>query len=420
MNKLLAVFEKHLVPKMEKVNRYIWVSTLKDAIMQTLPMTLLGSIFCVLTVPADLLGWTWFSNFWTPWQWTMGLLAVFIAVLVPLNYLEKRKLRRQRVAGIMASVSCFIIIVNPSMVEEGALGLAQSLLGAGGMLAAILSGIYTSLVMERFGKFTFFKEDSAIPDFVRTWFDQMLPCGLCVLATWIIVDLCGISVFNILQTIFSPIGNILQTPYGMVLYCLLLCFNYSMGISNWVFNPIFNPLLTMAIVANVEMVREGTATVETLNLCTSPALYCAYIWLGGEGCTLALNLMSLRSKSNKIKSLSRASITPSIFNINEPIVFGMIAWNPYLMIPMWLCGIILPLVMFLFTKVIPFAPIPSIAVEFWCVPFPIVTWLTTYSWNAVILVIIIFIISWLIYYPFYKAYERQEVEKERIEMESSK
>ena len=96
MNKLLAVFEKHLVPTMEKINRNIWVSTLKDAIMQTLPMTLLGSIFCVLTVPADLLGWSWFANFWTPWQWTMGLLAVFIAVLVPLNYLEKRKLPTPR------------------------------------------------------------------------------------------------------------------------------------------------------------------------------------------------------------------------------------------------------------------------------------------------------------------------------------
>ncbi len=414
MNKILKAFEKHLVPVMDKINHLIWISVLKDSIMQTLPMTLLGSAFCFLTVPADLFGWAWFGNFWTPWQWTMGLLAVFISVLIPLNYLEKRKLRRQRVAGMMASVSVFFIIINPEILAEGGVGLAQSILGAAGMLAAILSGIFVSIIMEMFGKFSFFKEDSTIPDFVRTWFDQMLPCGICVLTAWVLVDIAGISIFGIIQSIFTPLGNMLQSPVGLVLYCLLLCFNYSMGISNWVFSPIFSPILTMAIVANIEMVKGGITDPALLNITTSPALYCAYVWLGGEGCTLALNIMALGAKSKKVKSLARAAIVPSIFNINEPIVFGMVAWNPYLMIPMWLCGIVSPIIMYVFTKVIPFAPIPVLSVEFWCVPFPLVTWLTTQSFNAIILMLIIFVATFIIYYPFYKAYDKSEVDKEQL------
>lgn len=419
MNKLLTLFEQKLVPTMNKLTRNVWINVLKDSLMQTLLMTLLGSILCLLTVPGDLLGWEWCWNFWTPWNWTMGLLSVFIAVLIPLNYLEKKKLRRQRVAAMMTSIACFFIIVNPIVLEDGVLGLAQTALGAGGMLAAMLSGVLASIVLEKFGKFSFFKQDSPMPDFVRAWFDQLLPCAICVIGMWLLVDMAGVNVFHLLQAAFSPIAKVAQTWYGMVILLFIEAFVYSMGISCWVMSPITNPILTMAIVANIEMARNGVTDVALLNLYTQATIYCAYYAFGGIGNTLALNLMSLRSKSNKIKGLSRASIAPSIFNINEPIVFGMIAWNPFLMVPMWLNGIITPLLMWLFTKIIPFAPIPVTDFSgFWCMPFPFVTWLGTQSLNAVILMLGLFVVSWLIYYPFYKVYEKQEIENERIALES--
>ena len=107
------------------------------------------------------------------------------------------------------------------------------------------------------------------------------------------------------------------------------------------------------------MAAAGTATYETLNLVTDPTVYSAYVWIGGIGCTLPLVIMLVFAKSNKLRALGRASLVPAIFNINEPVVFGCIAWNPIMMIPMWLMGIILPSVVWIFTKVIPFAPIPT-------------------------------------------------------------
>lgn len=421
MNKILSLFEQKLVPAMEVLNRNIWINVLKDSLMQTLPMTLLGSILCLLTVPADLLGWEWFYNFWTPWGWTMGLLSIFIAVLIPINYLERKKLRRQRVAAIMTSISCFFIIVNPSVLAEGTVGLAQTALGAGGMLAAMLSGVISSIVLEKFGKFSFFKPDSAMPDFVRAWFDQLLPCAICVIGMWTIVDMLGIDIFVLLQRAFSPIVNVAQTWYGLTFLLFFEAFVYSMGISCWVLTPITNPILTMAIVANIGMAKSGITDPAMLNLYTSATIYCSYYAFGGIGNTLALNIMSLRSKSKKIAGLSRASIAPSIFNINEPIVFGMIAWNPYLMIPMWLNGIIIPLLMWFFTKIIHFAPIPVTDFSgFWCMPFPFVTWLGTQSIKAVTLMLGLFVVSWLIYYPFYKIYEKQEIKNEAGLLEESK
>ena len=127
---------------------------------------------------------------------------------------------------------------------------------------------------------------------------------------------------------------------------------------------------------------------------------------------MPLVFMLMRSKSKKLKALGTASLAPTVFNINEPVVFGCIAWNPLLMIPMWLQGIILPLIVWLLTKVIAFAPIPMEMFQMWYCPFPIATWLTTRSVTGLLLMLIIFVVAAAIWYPFFKAYEKQEMEKE--------
>ena len=104
---------------------------------------------------------------------------------------------------------------------------------------------------------------------------------------------------------------------------------------------------------------------------------------------------------------------PAVFNINEPVVFGCVAWNPIMMIPMWLTSIVLPLVIWVFTKVIPFAPIPTIVVDMWYCPFPICTWLTTQSIKGILLMILCAVIGTVIWYPFFKTYEKQEIQNEQ-------
>ena len=100
-------------------------------------------------------------------------------------------------------------------------------------------------------------------------------------------------------------------------------------------------------------------------------MFCTYLWIGGVGCTLSLCLlMMFICKSSELKALGRACVVPGIFNINEPIIFGAIAWNPLLMLPMWLQGIILPIVTYIFTKVIPFAPHPAHPVRPVVLPVP--------------------------------------------------
>lgn len=410
MDKLISWLENSFAPKMTKVNNNVWVVSIKDAIMQTLPFILLGSVFCLLAILNNY--FPSLPSFWEPFGWTMGKISLFVAFLIPFNLMEKQRLRKQRFIAGMTSLVLFLMVVTPQVVADKTIGFGHDSLGAGGMFAAIVCGIFTGLVMGAFGKFSFFSKDSVIPDFVRSWFDSMLPIGIVILTGWIVVLLMKIDLYNIILSIFMPIANFIETPYGFVVMLFVYCFLYSMGISSWVLTPVTKPVLLSAITSNIALVAASTATISNLNLVTSETIYSAYLWVGGIGCTLPLVIMMIRSRSKKLKALGTASLVPGIFNINEPVVFGAIAWNPILMIPMWLQGIILPIIVWIFTKVIPIAPIPTMLFDLWYCPFPFATWIVTRSFTAIVLLAIVVAVSTAIWYPFFKVYEEQEIKNE--------
>lgn len=407
MKNLINWLQNSFSPKMNKINSNVWVTSIKDSIMQTLPFIFLGSVFCMLAILNNY--FPGLPSFWTPFGWTMGKISLFVAFLIPFNLMEKKRLRKQRFIAGMSSLVLFLIVITPQVQIDKVIGFGHDSLGAGGMFIAIFCGIFTGYIMSLLGKFSFFKEDSVIPDFVRSWFDAMLPIAIVICTGWIIVLIMKVDLYNAVLAIFMPLATFIQSPFGFILVMFIYCFLYSMGISSWVLTPVTSPVFLAAITTNIALVQAGTATASNLNIATSSTIYSTYLWVGGIGCTLPLVIMLIRSKSKKLSALGKACLVPSLFNINEPVVFGTIAWNPYLMVPMWIIGIILPLVTYIFTKVIPFAPIPTLQFEMWYCPFPLSTWFTTGSINGILLLAVNIAIATVIWYPFFKAYEAQEI-----------
>lgn len=397
MKPLITWLETSFSPSMAKVNSNAWIVALKDSIMQVLPFIFVGSLFAMLAILNDV--FPGLPSFWVPFGWTMGLISLFVAFLIPFNLMERKRFRKQRLIAGLSSVSLFLIIISPAAIKDGTPGFTHSALGAGGMFTAMIAGLFTGFIMSLFAKFSFFKEDSVIPDFVRAWFDAMLPVGIVVVVGWIFVDILSVDVYGVIQLVFSPLAGIIESPWGFALMCFLLAFVYSLGISAWILTPVIAPVMLAAMQANMD----GTGE----NLVTNATLYSTYLFVGGVSTTLPLVVLMAFSKAKRLKALGRASLIPGIFNINEPIVFGAVVWNPILMVPMWLQGIILPLIVWLFTKTIPFAPIPMYQFELWYMPFPISTWLTTGSVQALVLLAIVVAMSTVIWYPFFRAYERQ-------------
>jgi len=408
---MIKWLENDFSPKMSKVNHNVWVVTLKDSIMQLLPFILLGSVFCLLTIPGDVFKINNYPNFWTLFGWTMGVLSLLISFLIPFNLMEKKRLRKQRFIAGCSGLITFLITVTPQIVADKTVGFGHASLGAGGMFVAIVAGVFTGCIMGIFGSFSFFKEESIIPDFVRAWFDAMLPIGVVIVAAWLVVDIAGFDLYNSILGFFMPLANIIETPWGFVLVSFITCFLYTMGISSWVLTPVTKPVFLAAITAN--------ATAGASFLVTSETIFSAYLWIGGIGATLPLVIMMAFSKNAKLKALGRASITPGIFNINEPIVFGAIAWNPIMMLPMWIISIVLPTIIWIGTKVINFAPIPKIVFDLWYVPFPISTWVTTGTITGILLMLICLVAATFIWYPFFKVYEQQEMQNETKEEKAS-
>src|SRR5699024_10499291 len=189
------------------------------------------------------------------------------------------------------------------------------------------------------------KEDTSIPEIVTTWFDSMLPISLILFIGYILVYLLKFDFFQLIVTLFQPITSFSQTLPGFILICFIPLLLYSFAISCWVITPVTFTICLGAIAENAAAVAAGQLPT---NITTFEVIYCGWVFIGGQGGTLPLNLMMLGAKSQKLKAISRATILPSLFNINEPFVFGTpIAWNPTLMIPMWLNSLTVPTLVYL-------------------------------------------------------------------------
>ena len=142
-------------------------------------------------------------------------------------------------------------------------------------------------------------------------------------------------------------------------------------------------------------------------------LYGANGGIGGTGNTLPLVLMGLRSKSEQIRAVSKASLVPGLFNINEPVIFGFpIMYNPILLIPFLLCPVVV--MFFLWGGYsLGLLALPQVLILS-CLPIGLSQFMTALDWKNALFPFIMIPVCWLVYYPFFKIYEKQCIEKEKL------
>ena len=202
MKNMMSWLENSFAPKMSKFANNPWIAGIKDTVNQIMPLIFLGSIFCVLTLPSAIQGFEWFSNFWTPFGWTMSVIGLMMAFLLPINLMEKFRMRKNRYCAAIAGMILYGITITPQLTADAAIGFSHNAFGSSGMFISMITGCITALVFKLIGKISFFKEDSALPDFVRQWFDQMLPIGIIVVGGWLLINVCGFDLYLAIQSIF--------------------------------------------------------------------------------------------------------------------------------------------------------------------------------------------------------------------------
>ncbi|MDS6391769.1 PTS transporter subunit EIIC [Clostridioides difficile] len=410
MNKFIDFLSEKFTPVVNNMTKNIWVQSVQSTIMKVLPMVFLGSLVTIVSVLKNYI--SFLPDLSPINQYTFGLLGLFIAFLLPMETMKNKKFESMSVVAGLAGAGLMLMMIRPEITNEGAI-FNFNRFGGEGMLVSLVAGLFSGLIMSLFGSFSFFGEDSALPDFVSKWFDNMLPITVIMFVGWGLIYGLNFDMFEIIVRVFKPVSDIAQTLPGFVLLNFLVVFIYSLGISGWVLSPITYSIQLGAIAANAAAVASGGVAT---NIYVYEVIQTGWITLGGLGATLPLVIMMCLSRVGRIKAIGRACIVPSIMNINEPVIFGApVAWNPFLMLPMWIGTVVISITTYL-SMSMGFVTIPSKVFNLWYVPFGISTFMVNQDVRGLIVLAINIVLLFMIWYPFFKAYEKEEIKLESQEV----
>ncbi len=410
MNKFIDFLSEKFTPVVNNMTKNIWVQSVQSTIMKVLPMVFVGSLVTIVSVLKNYI--SFLPDLSPINQYTFGLLGLFIAFLLPMEIMKNKKFESMSVVAGLAGAGLMLMMIRPEITNEGAI-FNFNRFGEEGMLVSLVAGLFSGLIMSLFGSFSFFGEDSALPDFVSKWFDNMLPITVIMFVGWGLIYGLNFDMFEIIVRVFKPVSDIAQTLPGFVLLNFLVVFIYSLGISGWVLSPITYSIQLGAIAANAAAVASGGVAT---NIYVYEVIQTGWITLGGLGATLPLVIMMCLSRVGRIKAIGRACIVPSIMNINEPVIFGApVAWNPFLMLPMWIGTVVISITTYL-SMSMGFVTIPSKVFNLWYVPFGISTFTVNQDVRGLIVLAINIVLLFMIWYPFFKAYEKEEIKLESQEV----
>lgn len=414
MSKIMDWLENKFAPAMSKITQNPWVSALSGSMMKILPIIMTGSLI-------------FFYNVFRSWipalpdlsgvlQFTFQLTSLILTFLVANQLMEKLGHTRYVLNAGLTSIIVFLIAIKPTIGDDGIFSVEFGRFGPTGMFVALVVGILVSVVYHFYAKLHILEDSVTIPDFVCEWINQILPMFLCVLLGTIISSNLNIDIYQVISAVFSTLEHLGRTLPGLIIMMMAISFLYSMGISTWFLGTFTTPILMAGTAANLAQVAAGQTPTNIV--CYETIYLLSLMTLGGQGCTLTLNVHMLLSKSKRLKSLGKVCIGPSIFNINEPVVFGApIVFNPILMLPMWINTLVSAVIIW-FVMSWGWLDVPAASVTTGQIPAPIGYIIVTGDWRAIIFWVLIFVVTFLIWKPFFKVYEKQ-VMKEEAEEEAA-
>ncbi|MGL4387772.1 MAG: PTS sugar transporter subunit IIC [Brevinema sp.] len=400
------------------------ILAIKDGIILTLPLTIVGSIFLLignLPIPgytdfmAIFFGQDWDKGLYQIVGSTFDLLALIAVFGVSYTYVQNEKIYAVP-AGILAIV-CFFIVNNHfiSVDSEVISGVfPKEFLGGKGMIGSIIIGLFVGYIYTLCLKNNLkISLPDGVPTAVASVFTSLIPFMIVMTTTMVIYN---IFQFFTSSTLLDVIYNFLQQPlqgissslFGAFAIPVLISLLWWMGIhGSAIVSGILTPVLMANAIANQKVIEASETLISGTNSYIVTIQYLdQYITVTGAGFTLGLVLLMLHAKSTHFKSLSKISLLPGIFNINEPILFGIpIVLNPYMFIPFILAPLASSLIVYTSISVGFLAPFGSIVVP-WTTPIIIGGFLVG-GWQGALVQTISLIVATLIYFPFFKIIDRQ-------------
>ncbi|MGM9929467.1 MAG: PTS cellobiose transporter subunit IIC [Bacillus sp. (in: firmicutes)] len=423
-------FSKFLMPIAGKLNNNRYLAVLRDAFMLAFPLTVFGSMVVVLlnlpfldSILSESTITTLRDTFGVAQSATMSIMTVF--VVFGIGYYLSRSYNVEAVFGGVVALASFLFL-TPFVVEStsgevvsGVLSLDR--LGAKGMflgmITAFLAGeIYRKAVQRDIT----IKMPAGVPPAVAKSFAALVPAFI-TLTVFLAIHAVVTLAFNtnlhdvIYDMIQKPLtglgGGIIPTLIVVFLIQILWFFGlHGQIIMNSVMDPIWNTLA-------IENLDAYTATGEVPHIISKPFMEVFTVGMGGTGMTLAVVVAILVfMKSKQMKQVAKLGAGPGLFNVNEPIIFGLpIVMNPMILVP-WVLAPMVVVGFTYFVMSIGLVPPPTGVTVPWTVPIGLSGYLATNSLMGTALQLVNFCIVFAIWFPFLKVIDRMNMQKEQDEM----
>nr|WP_253286823.1 PTS transporter subunit EIIC [Virgibacillus sp. MSJ-26] len=415
-----------------KIAQNKYLQAIRDAfVIFALPVIITGAIFLIIANPPTSLDWG-IINAWErvitpiqaqllfPFNLTFGLMALTVAFGVGYS-LAIREDMDAVMAGILSMLAFFMTAFPVVDIEQVAFGDILQYLGGQGLFVAIILGIITTELM-RFllNKGISFEMPAGVPPYVMRTFRALVPFMIILplvwALAWIVWANFGVTIPQLVLDAFSPLVTASNSYFAAIGMILLMQILWTIGIHGMnVVSSVAYPFWMTQLAENADAVKAGA---DAHGIVTEPFFH-MFTDVGGSGATLGIAIFMLFSASVQIKQIGKTAIIPSLFNINEPIIFGLpIVLNPILVIPFILGPFVIVTVNYILfaTGILP----PVIIQPPFTVPLFFGGFIATGgSVIAGLVQIMNAVIATVIYLPFFKKYEKQLIEDETTESAKS-
>jgi len=411
--KFADIINNKIVPRLFKIGELKAVNAVRDGFAMTLPVIMVGSLFLILTnIPvllgfgdaiAGVLGENWASNLGLAVNATFGLMGLITAATVTYCYAKEHKM--DGIAPAVTNIAAFLLTIP---LNEGQMPLSS--LGSLGLFVAIILSFLTVHIFKfAKDKNLTIKLPDSVPPSVANSFSAMFPTVITislVLALRLSIEAAGLESIQVIirDVLATPLQQATGNYWGGLLYVLIIHLLWSVGIHGAnVANSVMSPILLAQLDQNRMAFEAG---LPLPNVITDT--FFVFVWIGGSGVLLALTLVILlKAKSAQNKQIGRLGIAPTIFSINEPVMFGLpVIFNPIILIPYVLSVVVVFSISFfaLYTGLVPRT---NGVLVHWTTPIFVSGFLVTGSIRGVILQLVNLVVAGLIYLPFFMKYDQK-------------
>lgn len=388
------------------------VKSLRDGMVRSLPIVVLGSMSLLLNQVIVLSGLGQKLSLLNSlagltlslYLLTLKVLSIYIAISVSSAVAQYQDVPKET-SAILSLATLLMLTGKLTKTPEGwSLNLSQ--LSSEGIFVAIASGFLVPLIIKRFGVNLKVKD---LPEAVSASIASLLP-GLIVLSLALVIRASGIDLVKLTSGMLFFLRLVGDSLIAVILVNLIIHLLWFFGLHGVsIVDSVMLSLWLTFLQSNAEAIASGTAP----QYITAHPFWQWFIWIGGSGGGLSLWIATLLAKSKAVKEVSKASALTVIFNINEPLVYGLpVILNPYLLVPFLLVPIVNGTIAYLaissglVNKVFSEPP--------WILPSPIGALIATGGdWRSLVLIVLNVTLGTLIYLPFIRAYDKALLEKEK-------